>query len=794
MNKSYDISKLLEEIKEKDAIISQLRNEINVIKNNYEAEIEEYNNIWHSYMQSEYMMHIIEENGRIGSWELDLLTLDIHWTKQVYSIFEIDSNLKPNLDILISCLSPNSKIEFNSLLESTNMLKTNNSLELNIISGNGNCLNLISKFQYDNELNKLFGTFQDITEQVKSDLAIKEASQYARNLIETSLDSLVTISAEGKITDVNKATESITGVQRSELIGSDFANYFTNPELAKKGYLKVLNEGQVKDYPLEIRHKNGDLFSVLYNASLYKDNNGVSLGVFAAARDVTESKKAEIRLKGFSDILENSLNEIYIIDIETFNFLYANKGGLLNLGYNIDELKQLNPINIKQDFDYKDFKSLIEPILNGSEDIIKFEAIHQRKNKSIYNAEVHLQISFFEGKKSITQIVLDITQRKNIEIVLRDSEEKLSSLFSTMTEIVVMHELIFDDKNRAIDYRILDCNIAFLKLVGKEKKEVIGKLATELYQLSDAPYLEQYSKVATTRESLKFDQFYQPLSMYFSISVVSPKLNHFATITADITDLRKTQDEIVEKNKELENYLYVASHDLRSPLVNVQGFSQRLLKKTNAINNLISGLQIDDVIKKNLSKITDEDIPKTLDFIFSSVNKMETLLNGLLQVSRTGRIQLNIQLLDMNKILHSIISSNKFQIYENEVEINLKKLPACYGDEALINQVFTNIVSNSIKYKDVTKPLVIEINGQILFNKVIYKIEDNGIGIAERHIEKIWDIFYRVDSSSKVQGEGLGLSIVKRILDKHKGRIWVESLENKGTSFFIELNLHNVYS
>ncbi len=121
----------------------------------------------------------------------------------------------------------------------------------------------------------------------------KQASQYARSLIEASLDPLVTINLNGKITDVNEATIKATGVSRKDLIGTDFSNYFTEPEKAREGYRLVFSKGTVTDYPLTIRHFNGNLSDVLYNASVYKDVTGNVLGVFAAARDITAQKKAE---------------------------------------------------------------------------------------------------------------------------------------------------------------------------------------------------------------------------------------------------------------------------------------------------------------------------------------------------------------------------------------------------------------------------------------------------------------------------------------------------------------------
>ena len=144
----------------------------------------------------------------------------------------------------------------------------------------------------------------EITERKQAEEAMRKsevlniASKYARSLIEASLDPLVTISAEGKITDVNNATEQVTGCSRQELIGSDFSDYFTEPEEARKGYLQAFTQGFVRDYPLAIRHKSGKVTDVLYNAAVFKNTAGEIQGVFAAARDVTATKQAEEKTAG----------------------------------------------------------------------------------------------------------------------------------------------------------------------------------------------------------------------------------------------------------------------------------------------------------------------------------------------------------------------------------------------------------------------------------------------------------------------------------------------------------------
>jgi len=134
---------------------------------------------------------------------------------------------------------------------------------------------------------------RDITSRKLTDEALREASIYARSLIEASIDPLVTISQNGKITDVNHATEVVTGVKRDHLIGNEFSDYFTEPEKARVGYKQVLANGMIRDYPLTIRHASGTSTDVLYNATVYRNGSGELQGVFAAARDITERKLIE---------------------------------------------------------------------------------------------------------------------------------------------------------------------------------------------------------------------------------------------------------------------------------------------------------------------------------------------------------------------------------------------------------------------------------------------------------------------------------------------------------------------
>ncbi len=159
---------------------------------------------------------------------------------------------------------------------------------------------------------------RDITERKKAEEAIRRASAYNRSLIDASLDPLVTINPDGTISDVNAATVKVTGYSREELIGTDFTHYFTAPEKAKAGYETVFRDGSVTDYALEIRHRNGGTTPVLYNAAVFRDETGTVTGVFAAARDITERKKAEEAIRR-ANAYNRSLIEASLDPLVTIN-------------------------------------------------------------------------------------------------------------------------------------------------------------------------------------------------------------------------------------------------------------------------------------------------------------------------------------------------------------------------------------------------------------------------------------------------------------------------------------------
>ena len=310
----------------------------------------------------------------------------------------------------------------------------------------------------------VFAAARDVTGQ-------KQSSQYARSLIEASLDPLVTISPDGKITDVNEATIKVTGVAREKLVGTDFSDYFTEPNQAREGYQQVFARGFVTDYPLTIRHRDGKLVDVLYNASVYKDASGNVLGVFAAARDVTESKRLMIELaetKNFlNNILQSSIKYSIIGKDLNHRILSWNEGARRNYGYEEEEIlgKSSSILHVPEDIESGAVKRLMADAYEKGLAEGEFERI--RKDGSRFAASVVVTRRNDASGKPIGYLLMssDISEKKLAEEQLRSASQYSRSLIEASLDPLV---------TISPAGTITDVNEATVKVTGLSRNELIG--------------------------------------------------------------------------------------------------------------------------------------------------------------------------------------------------------------------------------------------------------------------------------------------------------------------------------
>jgi PAS domain S-box-containing protein len=290
----------------------------------------------------------------------------------------------------------------------------------------------------------------------------------------------------------------------------------------------------------------------------------------------------------------------------------------------------------------------------------------------------------------------------------------------------------------------------------------------------------------------KDGSFYWVDTTIFPFVNAAGKPTQHVAIRTDITQrksdeaqLKQYAFDLAEKNKELETIVYTVSHDLRSPLVNVQGFGKQLGRACAKIEAAAAAHQ-GAVPLETIRPLVQESIPQALRFINAGVNKMEMLLAGLLRYSRLGRVIFSIEPIEMNALLAGLVAAAKFQIDEAKAEVVVGQLPPCVGDLTQTSQVFANLIDNALKYRDPSRPLRVTVRGLVEDGKAIYSVEDNGIGIPTEHQPRVFEIFHRLNPEATT-GEGLGLTIAQRVMERQHGRLWVESREGVGSTFFVSL-------
>ncbi len=403
---------------------------------------------------------------------------------------------------------------------------------------------------------------KDIAEANRAKEALGKANAYNRSLIEASLDPLVTIGPDGKITDVNTATELVTGCERAALIGTDFSDYFTDPEKARAGYQRVFREGLVRDYPLVLRHRDGRTRSVLYNASVYPDEQGRVIGVFAAARDITEQKRAEEEIRRLNLDLERRVVErTAALDVVARKFstmfdttsdgvwLHNLEGRILEVndaycrmsGYSREELAGMPVSRLEARESSEEVAQHIRKVLEkGGHD--RFESCHRRKDGSVFDVDITALYLDIDGGR-IAIFVRDITERKRVEAELSESRKKYQTLIETIGDFVWEMDALG---------RYTYCSPQMEKLWGLKPEEMIGKTPFELMPAEHRQAAEE-SFLKMTRFPRPFSALESPSCdgygrlVYIEIAGVpffdgEGRLRGFRGISRDITERKRAEE------------------------------------------------------------------------------------------------------------------------------------------------------------------------------------------------------------------------------------------------------------
>lgn len=404
------------------------------------------------------------------------------------------------------------------------------------------------------------------------------------------------------------------------------------------------------------------------------------------------------------------------------------------------------------------------------------EFIAQKKNKEIFYVEVSISHLMIDGEFHVAAFVHDITKRKNAEIQVVKQQQLLEYYADYAPAAIAML-----DK----DFKYLVASNRWKKTIGLDI-DLEGKSIIHSFPNFKDSWIHLFNRVLSGDKSgVQLDYIerldlnniwieWEAHSWYNNDNQISGIIIFAEDVTERIENEQKVKQymqELILKNRELEDFAYVSSHDLQEPLRKIRAFGDRLSKKE----------------KENLS-------PKGQDYIhrmLNSAERMQQLITDLLRFSRISSKAKPFETIDMNKVLTDVISDLEIAINESEAVIRTVELPTIKGDITQLRQLFQNLISNAIKFKKDDVPPQIRIEAQIKEekpNEVEISISDNGIGFDEKYNERIFQIFQRLEGR-KYNGSGIGLAICKKITQRHGGDITAQSIKGEGTTFTFTLRV-----
>jgi len=463
----------------------------------------------------------------------------------------------------------------------------------------------------------------------------------------------------------------------------------------------------------------------------------------------------------FRSIFENSIDALLLTSPSDGRILAANSAACRVFGYSEEELRELDRDGIVDSNDPRLAEGLEKRKQFGS---FLGELNLKRKDGTVFPAEVSAAI-FHDaaGEARSAAVIRDVTARKGAEEQLRESEERYRQMFQKTWAV----KLLIDPDSGDI----LDANQAASEFYGYALDRLKQQKIVDINMLSREEVFDEMSKAHS--EQKNYFQFQHRLAsgairyveVYSSpLSVHGRKLLY--SIVHDITDRHKAQEDLIRSNEDLQQFAYVASHDLQEPLRNVAGCLQLLEKKCG--NKL--GPEADQLIQ----------------YAVESATRMKDLIRDLLLFSRVSTKGKRPQLTDCREVLQQALSNLRSTIRETGGVITHDSLPTVTADPSQLIQAFQNLISNALKFHGPQTPKI-HVSAVRDGREWVFSVKDNGIGIESRQLERIFVIFQRLHKRTEYEGTGMGLAIVKKIVERHGGRIWVESEPGKGTTFYFAM-------
>jgi PAS domain S-box-containing protein len=619
---------------------------------------------------------------------------------------------------------------------------------------------------------------------------LSESEARHRHTLDNMIEGCQTIGFDWRYLYLNDSAARQGHRPKEELLGRTMMEAYPGIEATEMFAVlrRCMEQRTVQSMENEFRYPDGG------TASFELTVQPVPEGIFILSVDITDRKRAEGKLQEsearYRALFERAPYGVLTIDLATATPIEFNDQAARQLGYSREEFARVHIPDYEAAETVEQTAEHIRKVLAEGRD--DFETKHRTKRGELRDVLVSAQRLDLAGRTSVLAIYQDITDRKRAEDSLQESEARYRGLFEHAAEGILVADLEtrrFRYANPAICsmLRYTEEELTQLSVADIHPKEALEHVIAEFEAQARgekelAPGIPCLRKDGTV--------------VYADICTAGTEIGGRRCnvgFFADATERRvaerereRLNAELAAKNRELEQLLYVATHDLRTPLVNVQGFSQELNHSVSELVALLAPKKLPDALGGKLWPIVVDDIPESIHYIQNGIARMDALLKGLLRISRLGRAALTMEQLDMNELLSQVTQALRFTTEQKGARIEVGPVPCCRGDRSQIGQLFTNIIDNALKYLAPGRPGRVTVRGSIEDGKAAYCVEDNGIGIATDYVGSVFEIFNRLDPRA-TQGEGLGLTIARRITERHGGRIWIESQQGKGTTVHVQL-------